>query len=400
MVDWFISNDGQLGTAIYRGEVLRGLRVHIAGSAAPSVNGSLLRAAHTFVSTLSAGLVDRGLGLVLGVGDEPRGDEGLPCTFDWDILETIAVAPSSGLGWTSDRPGRFRVVASQRALHRVPDSRRRVWNDCARRPDLELQLSPPGWRMGGVIRAEQALSGDVLVAIGGGAGVEQLANLYMDEGKSVVPIRCDLGAFVGDGNGGASYLHAQALSEPTPFFELRDGAGSSTGRLSGLRIETDSGPAAVAVAEATLSLIGDLKPHRAFYVRLLRADLDEFEPVESFFRGVVDPVVIENGFTPYEVGRHRSQSAFMNVEIFESLHRAALVVADLTGVRPNCTMELGYALARRRRVIITAMQGTQLPFDSDKLPAHFWRPEQRQEEGRRAFHSWLERHIDMPPVIR
>ena len=377
---------------------MRGLRVHIAGSASPNVSGHLLATAHEFVRSLSALVMERGNGLVLGIGDEPLGGAGLPCTFDWTILETIAAGPKSNLVWPFDRPGRFRVVASQRALERVPTSRRNIWSDCKARPDLELQLSPPGWRMGGVIRAEQALSGDVLVVIGGGAGVEELAKLYLDEGKSVVPIQCDLGAIVADGNGGSSYLHGRALGETSSFFDLGGSAGSSTGRLSALQIKADSNPGEV--AEVAMSLIDDLKPPRAFYVRLLRADLNEFEPVESFFREVVDPVVVENGFTPHEMGRGHPRSAFVNVEIFEELHRAALVVADLTGVRPNCTMELGYALARGRRVLITAMQGTHLPFDSDKLPTHFWSLEQPQEDRRSAFQSWLERYIDMPPLVR
>ena len=384
--------------AVRRGDVMRGLRVHITGSAALDADGSLLAAAHEFVKAMSDRLVDRGFGLVFGIGGEPLGNEGLPCIFDWTVLKAVAAAPSSGLEWPSDRPGRFRIVASQRALDRVPDSRRAMWNNCATRPDLELQLSPPGWRMGGVIRAAQVLSGDLLVALGGGAGVEQLAKLYLDEGKSVIPIKSDLGAIVGDGNGGASYLHGLALSETGSFFDLCDGAGSATSRLAALRIEAGSEPSAV--AEAAISLIDDLRPPRAFYVRLLNTELDEFEPVESFFRQVVDPVVTANGLTPYEVGRHPSLSAFMNVEVFEGLHRAALVVADLTGARPNCTMELGYALARRRRVIITAMQGTRLPFDSDKLPTHFWSHEQPQEHRQNAFQSWLERHIDMPPLVR
>ena len=377
---------------------MRGLRVHISGSASSNVSGSLLAAAHGFVRSLSALVMERGNGLVLGIGDEPLGCAGLPCIFDWTVLETIAATPKSTLEWPSDRPGRFRIVASQRALERVPDSRRNIWDACKARPDLELQLSPPGWRMGGVIRAEQAMSGDALVAIGGGAGVEELAKLYLSEGKSVIPIQCDLGAIVADGNGGSSYLHRQALSETSSFFDLRDSAGSSTSRLSALQIEAGSKPDEV--AEIAMSLIENLKPPRAFYVRLLRTDMDEFEPVESFFREVVDPVVEVNGFTPHEMGRGRPRSAFVNVEIFEELHRAALVVADLTGTRPNCTMELGYALARKRRVLITAMEGTQLPFDSDKLPTHFWSPEQPQEDRRGAFQAWLEQHIDMPPLVR
>ena len=377
---------------------MRGLRVHITGSAALSADAPLLVAAHGFVSALAGRLVHGGAGLVLGVGDEPLGSDGLPCIFDWTVIEAIAAVPSPSLEWPSDRPGRFCVVASQRALEKVPGSRRAMWEDFARRPDLELKLSPPGWRMGGVIRAAQVLSGDLLVALGGGAGVEQLAELYFDEGKSVIPIKSDLGAIVGDGHGGASYLHDLALSETGSFFELREGVGSATSRLAALRVESGSEPNAV--AEAAVSLINDLKPPRAFYVRLLSTELDEFEPIEEFFRQVVDPVVTAHGLTPHEMGRHRSLSAFMNVEVFEGLHRAALVVVDLTGVRPNCTMELGYALARRRRVVITAMQGTRLPFDSDKLPTYFWSPEQRQEERQDAFASCLRRYVDMPPLVR
>ena len=377
---------------------MRRNRVHISGSASLDAEGPLLATAHEFVRAFSHRLVDRGYGLVLGIGDEPLGNEGLPCTFDWTVLEAIAAAPSSNPEWPSDGPGRFRVVASQRALEKIPERRRAMWESCTKRPDLELQTSRPGWRMGGVIRELQVLSGDVLVALGGGSGVEQLAKLYLDDGKSVVPIQCNLGAIVDDGNGGASYLHGYALSETGSFFDLRRDTGSATNRLASLRVNVGSD--AGAVAEATISLIDDLNPPLAFYVRLLGTELDEFEPVEEFFRNIVDPVVMANGLTPYEVGRHRSLSAFMNVEVFERLHRAALVVADLTGVRPNCTMELGYALARRRRVIITAMQGTRLPFDSDKLPTYFWSPEQPKENRREGFQSWLEMHTDMPPLVR
>ncbi len=83
-------------------------------------------------------------------------------------------------------------------------------------------------------------------------------------------------------------------------------------------------------------------------------------------------VVGDRGFTPDEMGRGRPETAFINVEIFEALHRAGLVVVDLTGVRPNCMMELGYALARSRRVVISAKNGTKLPFDQDKLATYFW----------------------------
>ena len=123
---------------------MRGCRVHIAGSAAPNADGPLLKATHEFVSTLAIRLVDHGFGLVFGIGDEPIGNAGLPSTFDWTILEAIAATPSSGPGWPSDRLGRFLVVASQRAMDRIPDSRRSIWDNCTSRPDFKLHLSPPG----------------------------------------------------------------------------------------------------------------------------------------------------------------------------------------------------------------------------------------------------------------
>ena len=359
---------------------------------------ALLEAAHEFVSSLTEQLIAAGAGLVLGVGNEPLGDAGLPCTFDWTALEAMSSTPDAGSDWPAEQSRRFWIVASQRALARVPDSRQSVWANCNGRTDFELELSAPGWRMGGVIRAAQVLRGDVLVVLGGGAGVEQLAQLYHDEGKPVIPIRCALGAYSQDGNGGASYLHSRALSEPGTFFELRAGAGSAAARLVPLEIGPAEDPASV--AETLASVLAHLKPPRAFYIRLLDTGSVEFEPVETFFRHVVDPVVSGRGFTPHEVGRDRPLAAFMNVEIFEGLHRAALVVADLTGVRPNCTMELGYALARRRRVVISAMNGTRLPFDQDKLPTHFWNAEQAPELRKDAFRAWLERHLDMPPLVR
>jgi hypothetical protein len=109
-------------------------------------------------------------------------------------------------------------------------------------------------------------------------------------------------------------------------------------------------------------------------VRLLDTSHDHFDAVEEFFREVVDAVVEANGFRPNEMGMHKPEDPFMNVEIFRLLHRAALVIVDLSGVRPNCMMELGYALGRRRRYLLSAMKGTCLPFDPDKIPTYFWDP--------------------------
>lgn len=376
---------------------IRGRRVHIAGSGAIDADGDLLATAHRMISKVVRLIIEAGGGLVAGTGGEPIGESSQPCIFDWTVLQTLAEAPDPALNWPAGRMGRFRVVASQRALEKIPDRRKEVWTRIRERSDFELETTPPGWRMGGIIRALQLLRGDVLVVLSGGAGSEQLAELYLEDGKRVIPIRCELGAIADDGRGGSTYLHDRALNEVETFCPLRDGAGGAAARLSALRLDQAGDPDVVATA--LVELLEDLQPPLAFYVRLVDPDSDSFGAVEHFFREVVDPVVVEKGFTPHEVGRDPPRAAFMNVEIFETLHKAGLAVVDLTDVRPNCTMELGYALGRRRRAIITAKKGTQLPFDPDKLPTYFWEETGRLEDRVKAYLDWFERHIDMPPIV-
>lgn len=377
---------------------MAGLRVHLTGSAAADCASGLLAAAHSFVRHLCERLIADDKGLLVGAGGDPHGDAGLPCLFDWTALEAVAVAPTSDSGWPAMRSGRYCAVASQSGIERVPEERQAIWHSCKERVDFKLDLTPPGWRMAGLIRDRQLLHGDVLVCLGGGAGAELLAQQYRKDGKPVIPIHAEIGAFNEDGNGGSRYLHEKALSEVDTFFRLRDDAGDAVSRLSALRLTADADSEALAMD--TAELIADLRPRPAFYVRLLAADHPNFDAVEGFFREVVDPVIEGKGFRPNEIGMHRPEDAFMNVEIFKSLHYAALVVVDLTGVRPNCTMELGYALGRRRRCLLSAIKGTDLPFDPDKLPIYLWDPGAERDVKVETYGEWFDRYSEPPPLVK
>jgi hypothetical protein len=374
-----------------------GLRIHITGSASADCDRELLARAHGFVCELTTQLINSGGGLVLGAGAEPVGDAGLPCTFDWTALEVLAESPNPAPAWPPLRPQRFVTIASQRGLEKVPEQRATIWEACRSRSDFQLVVAPPGWRMAGIIRERQVQHGDILLVLGGGAGAEHLAELYRDEGKPVIPIWTELGAYNEDGSGGSRALHEQALNAPTRFFALRTGVGSEAARLSSLRLASDTDPTSLAGQVA--SLIGDLKPPTAFFVRLLDANDPDYLAVESFFRDVVDHVVSERGYTMVEMGRGKPEAAFMNVEIFAALHRASLVIIDLTGMRPNCTMELGYALGRRRRVVLSAKTGTKLIFDGDKLPTYFWEDTDPVDERRAAYRNWLDQYSELPPIV-
>ena len=60
-------------------------------------------------------------------------------------------------------------------------------------------------------------------------------------------------------------------------------------------------------------------------------------------------------------------------------------------------MELGYALGRRRRFIVSAQVGTKLPFDEDKLPTRFWADSDPDDARRQSYTDWLDRYAELPP---
>lgn len=59
-------------------------------------------------------------------------------------------------------------------------------------------------------------------------------------------------------------------------------------------------------------------------------------------------------------------------EIQSRIKKSAFVIVDLSEARPNVYYELGYAEGKNKQVVMTAIQGTQLPFDVADIPTIFW----------------------------
>jgi hypothetical protein len=59
-------------------------------------------------------------------------------------------------------------------------------------------------------------------------------------------------------------------------------------------------------------------------------------------------------------------------DILAKLERAAFAIVDLTELRPNVFYELGYADGLKKKVVVTAKEGTELPFDVKDIPTIFW----------------------------
>lgn len=55
------------------------------------------------------------------------------------------------------------------------------------------------------------------------------------------------------------------------------------------------------------------------------------------------------------------------------IRQSAIVMADVTDESPNVFYELGFAKALRKDVIVTAKEGTDLPFDISDIPILYWK---------------------------
>lgn len=60
-------------------------------------------------------------------------------------------------------------------------------------------------------------------------------------------------------------------------------------------------------------------------------------------------------------------------EILRRINDSAFVIADLTELKQNVFYELGFARGLGKRVIVTAKEGTELPFDVKDIPVTFWK---------------------------
>ena len=254
------------------------------------------------------------------------------------------------------------------------------------------------WNMQSKRMDAQAERGDVLVALGGGDGVLYLANRYHDSGKPVVPLNAPV---TPKGSGarrlfddiGMTRFHANRLFRPVSDRTAHEWLGKVDFGYTNRPIEEH-------VATA-LNLLEDLDPPHAFVVRLMDKNHKAFEDVERAFSQVISPIVKqENGYKIAVVdGSQPLDTPTIQQEIFEKLHRCQLVLVDLTGLRPNCLIELGYALGRGLPTLVFAREKESIPFDIQGVPIYFWRSDDSVEKRRTDFREYWNANIRRPPLV-
>ncbi|HWM63256.1 MAG TPA: hypothetical protein VNP96_04605 [Solirubrobacterales bacterium] len=99
----------------------------------------------------------------------------------------------------------------------------------------------------------------------------------------------------------------------------------------------------------------------------------------------IDPAITDAGFTPRRVDRHNAGD-LLKGEIVDFIERSQIIVADITNERPNCYLEIGYAmgLGKKANLILTAREdhhhgspnfnnsGPKVHFDLEGYDILFW----------------------------
>lgn len=99
----------------------------------------------------------------------------------------------------------------------------------------------------------------------------------------------------------------------------------------------------------------------------------------------IDPAIKDAGFTPRRVDRH-NEGDLLKSEIVQFIERSQVIVADVTNERPNCYLEIGYAmgLGKKANLILTAREdhhhsspnfrqdGPKVHFDLEGYAILFW----------------------------
>lgn len=373
-----------------------GRRVHIAGSVPGNIEHAAAdeaMRARNFVASLVKDLLKKGATFVVPVDAEKKREDGTPICFDWLVWQTIKenlhLRPHG-----APTPVAI-AVKHHKNEEQIPVEFQDLWDEFSS-SDSVRTVSAAHWNMNSKRMEAQARHGDVLITIGGGEGILFLANAYHDQGKPVIPVDFKISA---PGSGTHRLIeYGQTGSNATRFFKTTDGNTSLTWLE---RLIPNSRREPSYYAERVAELMEALVPPVAFAVRLLNPKSADFVDVQNFFDTVVKPVVEdEYGYSLVVIdGVQAVEHARIDQEIFARLHRSRLVIADITGVRPNCFIELGYALGRCVPTVVTAKEGIETPFDVMSYAAHHWKATGSVEERRREFRKHLDAVKSRPPLV-
>jgi hypothetical protein len=98
------------------------------------------------------------------------------------------------------------------------------------------------------------------------------------------------------------------------------------------------------------------------------------EELDSAYDGVIEPIISDNGLTAIRVDKIRD-SGKINDQILENIAKSKFIISDLTGERPNCYYETGFAHALGKELILTIKEKEKIHFDLAGYRFIIWKTE-------------------------
>ena len=376
---------------------LLGLRIHIAGSISNDLaiaSTEEVKRTRQLVAQLVGELALRGATFVIPVDAEKRRScDDMPICFDWLVWETLHLNLEQR---PLAAPNPLAIaVQHHKTEEQIPPAFEGIWDELRISNHVQIE-NVSHWNMNSKRMEAQAKWGDVLIAIGGTDGVLYLANLYHDAGKPVVPIKSAVSHSDSGGRRLFSEVGLSNLYAPRLFKTKTHDAHTWINRIN-FPTRTSINDRVSTIIE----LLEELESPSAFAVRLLDKKHGDYSDVQYFFDNVVRVVIedelgykltVVDGLQPFE-------EPTVDQEIFSKLYRSQLVLADITGMRPNCLLELGYALGRELPTMLMARQGTKLPFDIQTLAGLLWKTDAELEDRRREFRDHWKAVKNRPPLV-
>jgi hypothetical protein len=84
--------------------------------------------------------------------------------------------------------------------------------------------------------------------------------------------------------------------------------------------------------------------------------------LDSAYCGVIKPLAQEFGLRVVRVDEIQD-SGRINDQILENIAKSCLIISDLSGERPNCYYETGFAHALGKNIVLTIHKGSDIHFD-------------------------------------
>jgi transcriptional regulator with XRE-family HTH domain len=108
--------------------------------------------------------------------------------------------------------------------------------------------------------------------------------------------------------------------------------------------------------------------------------------LDSAYDGVIRPLLIKYGYNPIRIDEVQDSGKITD-QIIEYISNAKLVIADLSGERPNCYYESGFAHALGKNIIFSIMEKDAIHFD---LAGHRFITWKTEKEFRKKLNTRLQ----------